>query len=64
MRYHPEKDSKPYWQRLQMIIDAAFERRAEITPINVDTITRDAINQAINLFSLIRNDNNTAFFNH
>jgi len=36
-------------QQLQMIIDAAFERRAEITPINVDTITRDAINQAINL---------------
>jgi len=36
-------------QQLQMIIEAAFERRAEITPNNVDTLTRDAINQAINL---------------
>ncbi|WP_392551777.1 2,3,4,5-tetrahydropyridine-2,6-dicarboxylate N-succinyltransferase [Orbus wheelerorum] len=36
-------------QQLQTIIEAAFERRAEITPTNVDTVTRDAINQSINL---------------
>ncbi|QYN44781.1 MULTISPECIES: 2,3,4,5-tetrahydropyridine-2,6-dicarboxylate N-succinyltransferase [unclassified Gilliamella] len=36
-------------QHLQTIIDAAFERRAEITPSNVDTLTRDAINQCIHL---------------
>lgn len=36
-------------QQLQTIIEAAFERRAEITPTNVDAVTRDAINQAINL---------------
>lgn len=36
-------------QQLQTIIDAAFERRAEITPTNVDPVTRDAVNQAIAL---------------
>lgn len=36
-------------QQLQTIIEAAFERRAEITPSNVDTVTRDAINQCIAL---------------
>lgn len=36
-------------QQLQTIIETAFERRAEITPTNVDAVTRDAINQAINL---------------
>ncbi|MFQ0996777.1 2,3,4,5-tetrahydropyridine-2,6-dicarboxylate N-succinyltransferase [Gilliamella sp. CG25] len=36
-------------QQLQTIIDAAFERRAEITPSNVDAVTRDAINQCIHL---------------
>jgi 2,3,4,5-tetrahydropyridine-2,6-dicarboxylate N-succinyltransferase len=36
-------------QQLQTIIEAAFERRAEITPSNVDTVTRDAINQSIDL---------------
>lgn len=36
-------------QQLQTIIEAAFERRAEITPTNVDVATRDAINQAIEL---------------
>ncbi|MBX4133257.1 2,3,4,5-tetrahydropyridine-2,6-dicarboxylate N-succinyltransferase [Frischella sp. Ac48] len=36
-------------QQLQTIIEAAFERRAEITPNNVDAATRDAINQAIKL---------------
>lgn len=36
-------------QQLQTIIETAFERRAEITPTNVDLATRDAVNQAINL---------------
>ncbi|RKS85241.1 2,3,4,5-tetrahydropyridine-2,6-dicarboxylate N-succinyltransferase [Orbus hercynius] len=36
-------------QQLQTIIEAAFERRADITPSNVDSVTRDAINQSINL---------------
>jgi 2,3,4,5-tetrahydropyridine-2,6-dicarboxylate N-succinyltransferase len=36
-------------QNLQTIIEAAFERRAEITPANVDSVTRDAVNQAIAL---------------
>ncbi|MCX8574693.1 MULTISPECIES: 2,3,4,5-tetrahydropyridine-2,6-dicarboxylate N-succinyltransferase [unclassified Gilliamella] len=36
-------------QQLQTIIDAAFERRAEITPSNADAVTRDAINQCIHL---------------
>ena len=36
-------------QQLQTIIESAFERRAEITPTNVDVATRDAINQAIEL---------------
>lgn len=35
-------------QQLQTVIEQAFERRAEITPANVDSATRDAINQVIN----------------
>lgn len=34
---------------LQNIIEEAFERRADITPSNVDTQTKDAINEAIML---------------
>ncbi|MEH0834752.1 2,3,4,5-tetrahydropyridine-2,6-dicarboxylate N-succinyltransferase [Pectobacterium cacticida] len=36
-------------QQLQNIIETAFERRAEITPANADTVTREAVNQAISL---------------
>ncbi|WP_233958810.1 2,3,4,5-tetrahydropyridine-2,6-dicarboxylate N-succinyltransferase [Pectobacterium versatile] len=36
-------------QQLQNIIETAFERRAEITPANTDTVTREAVTQAINL---------------
>lgn len=36
-------------QQLEKIIEAAFERRAEITPNNVDTETREAVNQIIQL---------------
>ncbi|MBT0724340.1 2,3,4,5-tetrahydropyridine-2,6-dicarboxylate N-succinyltransferase [Rosenbergiella sp. S61] len=36
-------------QQLEKIIEAAFERRAEITPNNVDAETRDAVNQIIQL---------------
>ncbi|TXH67742.1 MAG: 2,3,4,5-tetrahydropyridine-2,6-dicarboxylate N-succinyltransferase [Thiothrix sp.] len=34
---------------LQATIEAAFERRAEITPKNVDATTRDAVNSALEL---------------
>ncbi|MFM2317659.1 MAG: 2,3,4,5-tetrahydropyridine-2,6-dicarboxylate N-succinyltransferase [Pseudomonadota bacterium] len=34
---------------LQATIEAAFERRAEITPQNVDATTRDAVNSALEL---------------
>lgn len=34
-------------QQLQSVIESAFERRAEITPASVDTVTREAINQVI-----------------
>ena len=34
--------------QLQTIIENAFERRAEITPTGVDSVTREAINQVIN----------------
>jgi 2,3,4,5-tetrahydropyridine-2-carboxylate N-succinyltransferase len=34
---------------LQATIEAAFERRAEITPKNVDPIVREAVNSALNL---------------
>ncbi|TCV92591.1 2,3,4,5-tetrahydropyridine-2,6-dicarboxylate N-succinyltransferase [Biostraticola tofi] len=34
-------------QQLQQIIEDAFERRADITPANVDTITREAVNETI-----------------
>ncbi len=34
-------------QQLQSIIEAAFEHRGEITPANVDTVTREAINEVI-----------------
>lgn len=34
---------------LQNIIEEAFERRADITPSNVDATTKDAINQAIQM---------------
>lgn len=36
-------------QQLQTIIETSFERRAEITPANVDASTRNAVNQAIDL---------------
>ncbi|MFP1980759.1 2,3,4,5-tetrahydropyridine-2,6-dicarboxylate N-succinyltransferase [Lonsdalea quercina] len=36
-------------QQLQNVIETAFERRAEITPANADTVTREAVNQAISL---------------
>lgn len=32
-------------QQLQNVIESAFERRADITPANVDTVTREAVNQ-------------------
>ncbi|ATO31939.1 2,3,4,5-tetrahydropyridine-2,6-dicarboxylate N-succinyltransferase [Dickeya dianthicola] len=35
-------------QQLQNIIETAFERRADITPVNVDTVTREAVNQVLN----------------
>ncbi len=34
-------------QQLQNVIETAFERRAEITPANVDTVTREAVNQLL-----------------
>lgn len=34
---------------LQATIEAAFERRADITPSNVDASTREAVNEALNL---------------
>lgn len=34
---------------IQQIIDEAFEHRADITPLNVDTHVRDAVNEAIGL---------------
>lgn len=36
-------------QQLQNVIETAFERRADITPANVDTVTREAVNQVISL---------------
>jgi 2,3,4,5-tetrahydropyridine-2-carboxylate N-succinyltransferase len=36
-------------QQLQNVIESAFERRADITPANVDTVTREAVNQVIGL---------------
>ena len=36
---------------IQNIIEAAFERRAEITPRNVDTIVKDSVEEAINLLN-------------
>lgn len=36
-------------QQLQNIIETAFERRAEITPANADTVTREAVNRVIAL---------------
>lgn len=36
-------------QQLQNVIETAFERRADITPANVDTVTREAINHVIDL---------------
>ena len=36
-------------QQLQSVIESAFERRADITPVSVDSETRDAINQVIAL---------------
>ncbi len=32
-------------QQLQNVIESAFERRADITPANVDTVTREAVNR-------------------
>lgn len=34
-------------QKLQQVINTAFEQRAAITPTNVDGVTRDAVNQVI-----------------
>ena len=31
-------------QQLQNVIESAFERRADVTPANVDTVTREAVN--------------------
>ncbi|WP_343553260.1 2,3,4,5-tetrahydropyridine-2,6-dicarboxylate N-succinyltransferase [Pantoea sp.] len=36
-------------QQLQSVIESAFERRADITPASVDSVTREAINQVIGL---------------
>ncbi|MCP1065047.1 2,3,4,5-tetrahydropyridine-2,6-dicarboxylate N-succinyltransferase [Serratia symbiotica] len=36
-------------QQLQNVIESAFEHRAEMTPANVDTVTREAVNQVIGL---------------
>lgn len=36
-------------QQLQNVIESAFERRADVTPANVDTVTREAVNQVIGL---------------
>ncbi|CAI0691667.1 2,3,4,5-tetrahydropyridine-2,6-dicarboxylate N-succinyltransferase [Serratia entomophila] len=36
-------------QQLQNVIESAFERRADITPANVDRVTREAVNQVIGL---------------
>lgn len=36
-------------QQLQNVIESAFERRADITPANVDTVTREAVNRVIGL---------------
>ncbi len=33
-------------QQLQNVIETAFERRADITPVNVDTVTREAVNRS------------------
>ncbi len=33
-------------QQLQNVIETAFERCADITPVNVDTVTREAVNQS------------------
>ncbi|MGL9733267.1 MAG: 2,3,4,5-tetrahydropyridine-2,6-dicarboxylate N-succinyltransferase [Symbiopectobacterium sp.] len=35
--------------QLQNIIETAFERRADITPTSVDSVTREAVNQVIGL---------------
>lgn len=32
-------------QQLQNVIESAFERRADITPANVDTVTREAASE-------------------
>lgn len=34
-------------QQLQNVIESAFERRADATPANVDTVTRVAVNRVI-----------------
>lgn len=38
-------------QQLQKVIESAFERRAEMTPANIDTVTREAVNQVICLLN-------------
>lgn len=35
--------------QLQNVIETAFERRADITPTSVDSVTREAVNQVIGL---------------
>jgi 2,3,4,5-tetrahydropyridine-2-carboxylate N-succinyltransferase len=42
-----QTDQEKIMQQLQSVIEAAFERRAEITPASVDTVTREAINEVI-----------------
>lgn len=41
-------------QQLQNVIETAFERRADITPVNVDTVTREAVNRVISLLDSAR----------
>jgi len=42
-----QTDQEKIMQQLQSVIEAAFERRADITPASVDTVTREAINEVI-----------------
>jgi len=42
-----QTDQEKIMQQLQSVIETAFERRAEITPASVDTVTREAINEVI-----------------
>ncbi|MGL9735140.1 MAG: 2,3,4,5-tetrahydropyridine-2,6-dicarboxylate N-succinyltransferase, partial [Symbiopectobacterium sp.] len=35
--------------QLQNVVETAFERRSDITPTSVDSVTREAVNQVIGL---------------